>query len=134
LAIFTLTTGPDTFVGDPGGNTVYATAATLNSGDSLTGGAGTDVLVLIGTGTFRIDQLATFTGFEQIKLDNETTSFANVTLGSQPIEVDSIGYLEIFISSPSNWNGSDIINGDPSRSTVLFFGNSTLTFPPPPVL
>ena len=39
------------------------TAATLNSGDSLTGGAGTDALALYGSGTFRVDQLATFTGF-----------------------------------------------------------------------
>ena len=56
-------------------DTVYATAATLNAGDSLTGGAGTDVLALVGSGTFRVDQLATFTGFERIRLDNATNSF-----------------------------------------------------------
>jgi hypothetical protein len=33
----------------------------------------------------------------------------------------------------SNWNGSDIINGDPSHATWLFFGNNSPTFPPPPV-
>jgi hypothetical protein len=92
-AIFALTTGPDTCVGGPGGNTVYATAATPNAGDSLTGGAGTDVLTLIGSGTFRVDQLASFTGFEKITLDNATTSIASLTLGSQPIEVDATGYL-----------------------------------------
>jgi hypothetical protein len=49
---------------------VNGTEATLNSGDSLTGGAGTDVLALFGSGTFRVDQLATFAGFETITLNN----------------------------------------------------------------
>ena len=133
MAIFTLTTGPDTFVGGPGDNTFYATAATLGPGDSLTGGAGTDVLALIGTGTFGIDQLAAFTGFEKITLDNATNTFASLTLGSQPIEVDATGYAQFFVNSPSNWNGSDIINADASRSSYLYFGNSSPTFPPPPV-
>jgi hypothetical protein len=62
MANFTLTTGPDTFVGGAGDNTVYGTAATLNAGDSLTGGPGTNVLELIGSGTFDISQLASFTG------------------------------------------------------------------------
>jgi hypothetical protein len=131
LAIFTLTTDPDTFVGDSAGNTVYGTATTLNPGDSLTGGAGTDVLALIGSGTFRVDQLSTFTGFEKITTDNATTSFANVTLGSQPIEVDATGYTQLSINSLSNWNGSDIINGDPSHATYLYFSNIGL--PPPAV-
>ena len=64
MANFTLTAGADTVVGSAADDTVYATAATLNAGDSLTGGAGTDVLALVGSGTFRVDQLATFTGFE----------------------------------------------------------------------
>jgi hypothetical protein len=55
LATFTLTTGPDTFVGDPGDNIVNATAATLNPGDSLTGGSGTNTLGLYGGGDFGID-------------------------------------------------------------------------------
>ena len=70
MAIFTLTTGPDTFVGGPGDNTVYGTAATLNAGDSLTGGPRTDVLILVGSSNFGVDQLATFRGFEKITLDN----------------------------------------------------------------
>lgn len=43
-------------------------AATLNAGDSLTGGSGTNVLQLVGNGTFRIDQLASFTGIWSVKL------------------------------------------------------------------
>jgi hypothetical protein len=46
MANFTLTTGSDTFVGGPATNTVYGTAATLNAGDSLTGG--TDSAVTSG--------------------------------------------------------------------------------------
>src|SRR5262249_44559535 len=68
-----------------------------------------------------------------ITLDNATNSFASLTLGSQPIEVDATGYLQVFVNSPSNWNGSDIINVDPSHATYLYFSNSGPTFPPPPV-
>jgi hypothetical protein len=124
---FSLTTGNDTIVTSSSGSTVYATAGTLNAGDSLTGGAGTDVLELVGSGTFHVDQLASFTGFETIGLNNATNTFANLTLGAQPIEVDSTGLLEIFVNSPSNWNGSDIINGDVdlSHPTYLFFNNQS---------
>jgi hypothetical protein len=104
LTIFALTTGNDTFVAPASGSTVYATAATLNLGDSLTGGEGTDVLVLVGGGNF-----ANFTGFENIRLDAATNTFASLTLGSQPIEFDGPG-LSIYVNSPSNWNSSDIIN------------------------
>ena len=82
MANFTLTPDADTVVGSTVDDTIIATAATLNAGDSLTGGAGADVLVLVGSNTFRIDQLATFTGFERIRLDNATTSYANLMLGS----------------------------------------------------
>ena len=41
----TLTTADDTVVTPPSGATVYATAATLNAGDSLTGGGGSDNFV-----------------------------------------------------------------------------------------
>ena len=89
--VFTLTTGPDTFVGGPADDTVNGTAATLNAGDSLTGGAGTDVLALYGSGTFRVDQLATFTGFESITLNNFTNGGATLYLGGQPIAVTGYG-------------------------------------------
>src|SRR5262245_55662220 len=99
MANFTLTVGADTVVGGAADDTVYATSVTLNAGDSLTGGAGTDVLVLVGSNSFRIDQLATFTGFERIRLDNATNSFAQLTLGNQPIEVDATGLLDFSVNS-----------------------------------
>jgi len=58
MADFTLTTGNDTVVAPAGGATVYANAATLNPGDSLTGGAGVDTLELVGVGTFDLSGLA----------------------------------------------------------------------------
>jgi Hint domain len=134
MTTYSLTTGIDTIVMPSSGGTVYATAATLNAGDSLTGGGGTDILELIGAGTFRVDQLAAFTGFRDITLDNATSSYAFLTLGSQPVEVDVTGNLDIYAYSPSGWNGSDIINGDTSQSfntTGVFFYNQS--YPSTPV-
>src|SRR5262245_7939149 len=96
MANFTLTTGTDTFVGDADDDTVnvfqdFNTAATLTAGDSLTGGAGTDTLALYGSGIFRVDQLATFTGFETIALNNFTTDYAHLYLGNQSISVTGSG-------------------------------------------
>ncbi len=116
---YCLTTGNDTFVAPDSGSTVYATAATLNAGDSLTGGAGIDVLALIGSGTFRVDQLAKFTGFERITLDNATYSSAQLHLGGQPVEVDATGYLGVQINSPSNWNGSEYASERPVKLALV---------------
>jgi hypothetical protein len=80
MTIFTLTPGTDTIVAGPG-DTVNGTAVTLNPGDSLTG-AGNDTLALWGSGGFQVDQLATFTGFESITINNFTTSGAALYLGS----------------------------------------------------
>ena len=135
MATFALTMGSDTVAGGPENDTSNGTAATLNAGDSLTGGAGTDVLALIGSGTFRVDQLATFTGFERIRLDNATTSYANLMLGSQAIEVDATGSFSIGVNSPSNWNSSNIINGDAQTGSTanLTFYNNQAGYPPLPV-
>jgi hypothetical protein len=66
MATYTLTTGTDTIVDTSGNDTVYATAATLNAGDRLTGGGGIDTLALYDTGIFPVDALATFTGCARI--------------------------------------------------------------------
>ena len=131
MADFTLTTGSDTVTGTAANDTVNGTAATLNSGDSLTGGAGTDTLALYGSGTFRVDQLATFTGFESITLNNFTSGMANLYLGSQSVAVTGYGsgseqvYLgsgavtfqggsgsnSVYSTSASNWNAGNSIDG-----------------------
>jgi hypothetical protein len=87
---------------------------------------------LVGSGTFRVDQLATFTGFESIRLDNATNSSAQLTLGNQPIEVDATGPLSIQVT-PSNWNASNIIKGDISRPVFMSFFNNSGVFPSLPV-
>ena len=95
-----LTTGVDTIIAPDGGSTAVATSVTLNSGDSLTGGAGTDVLMLQGGGWFRLDQLAHFSGFEQIKVDNVTSTAAELFLaGDQPITVSSSGSGRVEVQS-----------------------------------
>jgi Ca2+-binding RTX toxin-like protein len=127
MANFTLTVDADTVAGGAADDTVSGTSATLNAGDGLTGGVGTDALVLAGSGIFHVDQLASFTGFERIRLDNATNFYANLYLGNQAIEVDATGYLAIQVSSPSNWNSSNIINGDASHTWntayISFYNN-----------
>ena len=91
---------------------------------------------MVGSGNFSLDQLATFTGFERVTLDNAIGSSAQLTLGSQAIEVDATGNLSISVNSPSNWNGSDVINGDasvPYATTTLSFNNYQVAYPPLPV-
>jgi hypothetical protein len=85
-------------------------------------------LELIGSGSFDVSQLAKFTGFQRITLNNATNYYASLYLNGQPIEVDATGYTQIFVSSLSNWNGSDIIKGDTSNnwtSTNLGFYSVT---------
>ena len=119
--VFTLTTGSDTVTGTASNDTVNGTAATLNAGDSLTGGAGTDVLALYGSGTFRVDQLATFTGFESITLNNFTSGCAALYLGSQSIAVTGYG------------SGSERCTWEVARSHSREVVASTMyTAPPPP--
>jgi hypothetical protein len=131
MTSFTLTTNADTVVGGAADDAVFGTAATLNSGDSLTGGPGTDALVLTGSGAFRVDQLTTFAGFEFIIVRNDTTPSADLTLDSQPIRVDTTGNVAVFVNSPANWNGSNIVNGDGSgtAATLHFFGPMSGTAP-----
>lgn len=77
-----LTTGTDLYVGTTGDDLVNAlTASTLNAGDSLDGGAGTDILTLYGGGTFDLSALAQFVNFETINLFNTSTTAAALTLG-----------------------------------------------------
>ena len=130
MAIISLTVGADTVVGGAADDTVNGTAATLNAGDSLTGGAGTDTLALYGDGEFRVDQLATFTGFESITLNNGTGYGANLYLGSQSVAVigepaaDRVylgsgavtfqggsGSNYVHSNSASNWNAGNSIDG-----------------------
>jgi hypothetical protein len=118
----------DTFVGGAGDSTVYGTTATLNAGDSLTGGSGTNVLDLIGSGYFDVTQLAKFIGFQRIEFNNPTNGSASLNISGQPIEVDASGNTYINVCSPSDWNSHDVITGDASHnwiSTYLSFASNS---------
>jgi len=91
VASYSLTAADNLIVGTSGDDTVSGTAATLNAGDSLAGDDGLDVLALFGSGTFHIDELATFTGFESITLNNFSTGGAYLYLGNQAISVTAVG-------------------------------------------
>ena len=145
MADFTLTTGADTVTGTAADDTVNGTAATLNSGDSLTGGAGTDTLALYGSGTFRVDQLATFTGFEIITLNNFTSVCGDLYLGSQSIAVtgygsgaskctwevarsrsrEAVAIDNVYSTSASNWNAGNSIDGGSSRQYIYLNWNGS---------
>ena len=60
-------------------NGTVGTGATLNSGDILIGGTGIDTLVLTGSGSFDLNSLTTFTGFEALTLNGtgETITLPN---------------------------------------------------------
>ena len=99
MADFTLTTGSDTVTGTASNDTVNGSAATLNYGDILTGGAGTDTLALYGSGTFSVDQL--LTGFENITLNNFTNGSAHLDLSrdSQSYAVTGYGSGTVHLGS-----------------------------------
>ena len=141
MAEFTLIYGYDTVTGTDGDDTVYGTGRgtswpTLNPGDSLTGGAGTDTLVLCTDiaggkgdgGTFQVDQLATFTGFEVIRFNRDV--YGDLFLGSQSLAVigdgetwyaqqvylgsgavTCVGIDVVYSNSASNWNAGNSIDG-----------------------
>ena len=53
---------------------------------------GTDVLALYGSGTFHVDQLATFTGFASITLNNFTSCTAILYLGASRLRSRELGH------------------------------------------
>ncbi|WP_298955016.1 VCBS domain-containing protein [uncultured Methylobacterium sp.] len=91
----TLTPAVDTLLPMVGDQVVNATAATLTNGtsqgaingtrvyaggDRLDGGAGRDVLALLGPGLFNLASLGQFSGFEEVRLVNPTSATASLKL------------------------------------------------------
>jgi VCBS repeat-containing protein len=95
-----LTTGVDVLPAGPDSLTVNATAATLNTGDTLNAGAtGTDVLAIYGTGTFNMNSYNA-TGFEEIRLINNTTAQATVTLrNNEVVTFTATGTGSVFLQT-----------------------------------
>ncbi|WP_375775342.1 Ig-like domain-containing protein [Bradyrhizobium sp. ma5] len=146
MAIYNLTTSNDTIVGTSGADTFNTTASTLNPGDSLNGGGGSDTLNLLGSGTFRIDQLAQFTGISTVSVNNSSGSTAYVYLGSQSLNVNEIAgpsgvYLgsgtvtinnqssygnSVYSQSNTSWNATDAFTGV-AQYIYLYGSNYDLT-------
>ena len=141
MAIFTLDTTDNAITGTSDDDTFNApTASTLNPGDSLDGGAGNDTLALAGGGTYRVDQLAAFTGFEFITL-NPSSGSAFLHLGNQALTVNDNGTFDavflgsgattVFLGSggsvlsttSAEWNSTDVIDGSVDQSNSNLFLN-----------
>jgi VCBS repeat-containing protein len=139
-ATLRLTTGNDVIVVPPEGGQVLGTAETLGSGDSLTGGAGYDTLLLYGTGSHRLDLASTFTGFEEIQLISSSsgtadlflpdgldieingggTGFKRYRLGTgQETITGGAGQDQFFITSAAALTPTDALNGGPGSSDDL---------------
>ena len=79
--------------------------------------AATIRLALYNAGTFHVDQLAAFTGFSSITLNNDTTGISQLYLGSQTVSVTELGSGE-----HSVYLGS---------GAATIHGNTTSSFPSP---
>jgi len=65
-----LTTGNDVITGDAQDSEIRATSQTLNPGDQIDGGGGSDTLALYGAGSFDL-RIQLLTGIEQVNLIND---------------------------------------------------------------
>src|SRR5262245_10097693 len=104
MAVFVLTGGVDNFTGVGGeDNTFQFTSATLQSTDSVTGGANIDILSLTSPGTIIAAQFAGVTNVEQLDLPDGTN---NVTLTS------------VLVAGISLAAGSFLVNGGSGADTI----------------
>jgi hypothetical protein len=116
---FSLTTGKDTFTGGAANDTIIAKTNTLTSGDSVTGGTGTNTLELSGGGTFNLAAPTTLTNTALITAqEGSGTTAQTVTLRAglnATVSVASATGGGITITGAAN---SDIINLGSGTDTV----------------
>ena len=130
-SVFTLTTGPDTFVGGPEDDTVNGTAATLNAGDRLTGGAVTMCWRSTGAAPSTSISWRSSRGLRASRSTISRTALpslsrqpadcsdgiwvrarTNIYLGSGAASFTVAAATTIYIStSASNWNAGNVIDG-----------------------
>ncbi|HEX8302688.1 Ig-like domain-containing protein [Sphingomonas sp.] len=129
-----LTTGTDTVVADPGDVTVNATALTLNAADVLAGGAGTDTLAIYGTGTFNLNSF-NVTGFEEVKLVNNTTTTVSLTLKTnETTNITATGtggvtaLLNNMASTVTLAGGGDTVQNGTGTATISTGANGDTVF------
>ncbi len=144
-AAITLGTGTDTVNLSAGGgtNTINATGTTLLTTDNLTGGSGTDTIVISGNNvTFNLNNLAGFTGFENVNLTGIADSLTlkdgqnlTVNAGSNNTIALGTGNDTVIFASNANvvkgaigtgatLNAGDNLTGGSNNDTLMISGNS----------
>ena len=76
-------------------------------------------MALYNSGTFRVDQLAAFTGFSSITLSNDTSGTSVLYLGNQAVSVTELG------------SGSDTVHLGSGATTVHGIYNASLPYNAP---
>jgi VCBS repeat-containing protein len=118
-----LTTANESITMPAAGGYVVATASQLGA-DSLTGGPGTDVLVLSGAGFYDLQTLTAFTGFEEIRLMNESGVASLVSRSGDTPTVIGIG------AGTKQYQlgvGRDFIVGGPGSDTFMANGATAVS-------
>jgi Ca2+-binding RTX toxin-like protein len=99
--------GKDTLVGGSGTNVfVYNTPAELVSGESITGGTGTDTLKLLGTGAYKFSGV-TLSGIEAITVGNGSAAGIDATGQTSALTLTGSRSANIIIGG----SGADTIIG-----------------------
>jgi VCBS repeat-containing protein len=130
-SVYKLTTGTDVLSPGSGNITVNGRAETLSSTDNLNGGTGFDVLALYGGGSFNLNSLAGYSGFEEQRLINLTSATADLTLrngtttsvvaaGTAPTRIDIAGTA--IATSIQGGDGDDWVDLRETGSLTSFFG------------
>jgi hypothetical protein len=118
---YTLTTGVDTISAGAGNDLVLATNATLNAGDSINGGGGTNTLKLSGGGTFDLSQPTTLTNVQLVTAQEASGAAAQTVILRN-------GYTgTITAVSGAAGSGITIIGAADSAVIDLGTGNDTVT-------
>jgi len=121
----TLGGGTDTVSFTSGTNTVngvIGTGATLLTTDGLTGGSGTDTLVISGnSASFNLGSLASFTGFEDVTLSGSSDT---LTLTNSNLSTTITGTGDTVILG----GGTDTVTGGSGNTVTLGGGTDTVTF------
>lgn len=111
-ATFTATTGTDAVVGTTGNDVINAAAGTLNAGDTINGGDGTDTLNVTWTGTGPAQSASTLSNVEIL----------NLTASPNPASLSLTGVTGITeINNVSSANGATVTVsgvGAPVNSTL----------------
>ncbi|WP_108463697.1 VCBS domain-containing protein [Devosia indica] len=130
---YKLTVGSDTLALGATNDTVNANAQTLNSTDNLDAGAGDDILALYGSGSFNLNSLAAFAGFETVRYSSDSSSNQIYLRNGTTVDVETsgIGSKTIYtgataaIGSFTGSDGSESVWLDGTGSIDSFIGGAS---------